>query len=629
MGLSPDENHLIRIFSNLHVSLVTLEKHVVLRVLSFHSQHAGSSSLSLSVAVQCNVPLPELFVVCESPTVFSSGALQYSPWIFLSGNTLYLPEHNPEPPHGLTRPAVPRLRMEPAVERAYQWLEYHAEGRNPVMAFDKCETQPIQPDTNSSCSSKLPQTIGDLEVVPTALIAAGRWHTKGQNLHPFTFIVVIQQQTKFVSQNKTRFAKISYQLKTTWYYLIWTLIQVAHERKAFDFLYSCVMSEKDILARAAKPTNFTNSSLQDDTGSTKSPGYTSPTASCSSSSQWQTSNFQTSQNTSTTPYITSTHGGFTSATLATSGNTEPYQYFDGTLSPGFESVHPGTSQTYQHNTLHASYNVNPSQWEIGWSPDTTSQLGTYQRSLQQVIGGAGGDLPQNTWPREGFSLPGSTNPTEASRLSYNYQPYYASPQYDISMNPLNAPSSMSPISRADTSSAYQAASPASLSKPATSTPSSKPQRPRPSSSRSHSSKTSSTSTKTRAKDKRKPSASPPSSLRRTPSPQASSLASASRAPTRPLQSQKQTHNEIEKQYRLRLNAHFASLLAKIPPKYLPNTPDNIPTSKAETLVLAEHYIKVLEKEEKDLTASNRQLIADLEALKREWERAGGWGMGMP
>jgi hypothetical protein len=85
---------------------------------------------------------------------------------------------------------------------------------------------------------------------------------------------------------------------------------------------------------------------------------------------------------------------------------------------------------------------------------------------------------------------------------------------------------------------------------------------------------------------------------------------------------------VEKQYRNRLNSHFASLLAKIPLELAASTGldtmgggKNV--SKAETLVLAERYIKMLQDEERELLKKNKRLEEDYERLKKAWINLGG------
>lgn len=78
---------------------------------------------------------------------------------------------------------------------------------------------------------------------------------------------------------------------------------------------------------------------------------------------------------------------------------------------------------------------------------------------------------------------------------------------------------------------------------------------------------------------------------------------------------------------MRLNAHFDELLAKIPKEYLQSGSgmgiEGKNASKTETLVMAEHYIKTLEKDEKKLSAQNKELLYHFETLKAEWTRNGG------
>ncbi len=90
---------------------------------------------------------------------------------------------------------------------------------------------------------------------------------------------------------------------------------------------------------------------------------------------------------------------------------------------------------------------------------------------------------------------------------------------------------------------------------------------------------------------------------------------------------KKAHNMVEKQYRNRLNTHFASLLAKIPDELAASTGFNTAggksISKAETLVLAERYIKMLQTQESDLRKKNKTLEEDYERLKKAWIDSGG------
>jgi len=91
---------------------------------------------------------------------------------------------------------------------------------------------------------------------------------------------------------------------------------------------------------------------------------------------------------------------------------------------------------------------------------------------------------------------------------------------------------------------------------------------------------------------------------------------------------KRAHNMVEKQYRNRLNNHFASLLAKIPIELAASTGlDTIGggknVSKAETLILAERYIKILQDEERELLKKHMRLEEDYERLKKAWINSGG------
>jgi hypothetical protein len=94
---------------------------------------------------------------------------------------------------------------------------------------------------------------------------------------------------------------------------------------------------------------------------------------------------------------------------------------------------------------------------------------------------------------------------------------------------------------------------------------------------------------------------------------------------------KATHNEVEKNYRNRLNNHFKQLLSKIPAELLDS--NGIDSSagqknvtKADTLVLATQYIKVLREQERELSARNQQLMLEFERLKEQWVGIGGMMM---
>jgi hypothetical protein len=83
---------------------------------------------------------------------------------------------------------------------------------------------------------------------------------------------------------------------------------------------------------------------------------------------------------------------------------------------------------------------------------------------------------------------------------------------------------------------------------------------------------------------------------------------------------------VEKQYRSRLNSHFASLLAKIPLELaassgLETGGKNV--SKAETLALAERYIGILQEEGMELVKKNKRLEEDYDRLRKAWISSGG------
>jgi len=88
------------------------------------------------------------------------------------------------------------------------------------------------------------------------------------------------------------------------------------------------------------------------------------------------------------------------------------------------------------------------------------------------------------------------------------------------------------------------------------------------------------------------------------------------------------HNNVEKQYRMRMNAHFENLLATIPKDLISSSGireggavTNV--TKAETLTLAVGYIKTLEKQEKELSSQNKLLEADVARFKKEFVSKGG------
>ncbi|KAN0114536.1 hypothetical protein V8E51_004080 [Hyaloscypha variabilis] len=94
----------------------------------------------------------------------------------------------------------------------------------------------------------------------------------------------------------------------------------------------------------------------------------------------------------------------------------------------------------------------------------------------------------------------------------------------------------------------------------------------------------------------------------------------------PKASLKRAHNQVEKQYRNRLNGHFATLLAKIPAELAASS--GLETvgksvSKAETLALAERYIVMLQADGKELAKKNKRLEEDYDRLRKAWIASGG------
>jgi hypothetical protein len=83
-----------------------------------------------------------------------------------------------------------------------------------------------------------------------------------------------------------------------------------------------------------------------------------------------------------------------------------------------------------------------------------------------------------------------------------------------------------------------------------------------------------------------------------------------------------SHNQVEKQYRNRLNGQFETLLSS-----LPNNDDRngakSRVSKAEVLMLAKRHIVQLEREKMMLEGQRVELESDLEELKRRFVEMGG------
>ncbi len=85
------------------------------------------------------------------------------------------------------------------------------------------------------------------------------------------------------------------------------------------------------------------------------------------------------------------------------------------------------------------------------------------------------------------------------------------------------------------------------------------------------------------------------------------------------------HNQVEKQYRNRLNGQFETLLQALPRDEACYAGEKR-VSKADVLVLAKKHIMDLEQETKMLEDENRCLAGDVEGLKRRWVGLGGMVM---
>ncbi|CAM6005576.1 unnamed protein product [Sphagnum balticum] len=82
------------------------------------------------------------------------------------------------------------------------------------------------------------------------------------------------------------------------------------------------------------------------------------------------------------------------------------------------------------------------------------------------------------------------------------------------------------------------------------------------------------------------------------------------------------HNQVEKQYRYRLNGQFETLLQKLP-KEEAGYADGKRVSKVEVLVLAKKHIRELEREEMVLEEENQGLEGSVKEWKRRWVGMGG------
>lgn len=103
-------------------------------------------------------------------------------------------------------------------------------------------------------------------------------------------------------------------------------------------------------------------------------------------------------------------------------------------------------------------------------------------------------------------------------------------------------------------------------------------------------------------------------------------------PENETKNQRRSHNQVEKQYRNRLNSQFATLLVAIPKNIIgaaldgsdgssPNGDKKI--SKSEVLILAKRHIEDLEKTQLGLEGSKAALEKETERLRTMWLELGG------
>jgi Helix-loop-helix DNA-binding domain len=116
-------------------------------------------------------------------------------------------------------------------------------------------------------------------------------------------------------------------------------------------------------------------------------------------------------------------------------------------------------------------------------------------------------------------------------------------------------------------------------------------------------------------------------LRSTTQPSRSTTFSSSSRPTKSLSSNdnsrgRTNHNQVEKQYRNRLNGQFETLLNVLPSE---DDRDGVKSrvSKAEVLILAKRHIVELEREKVMLESRRRELESDVDDLKRRFVAMGG------
>lgn len=102
----------------------------------------------------------------------------------------------------------------------------------------------------------------------------------------------------------------------------------------------------------------------------------------------------------------------------------------------------------------------------------------------------------------------------------------------------------------------------------------------------------------------------------------STLSKSSQSSNSPLKHARLNHNQVEKQYRNRLNGQFETLLLVLPREDEDNGEEK-KVSKAEVLILARKHIRDLEKGTKRLEEENERLEAMIGGLKERWVESGG------
>ncbi|KUJ17075.1 uncharacterized protein LY89DRAFT_685036 [Mollisia scopiformis] len=104
----------------------------------------------------------------------------------------------------------------------------------------------------------------------------------------------------------------------------------------------------------------------------------------------------------------------------------------------------------------------------------------------------------------------------------------------------------------------------------------------------------------------------------------SSLSGTSTIHPKPENATKSNHNQIEKQYRNRLNSQFEVLLSALPKEENGDRDvEDRKVSKSEVLDLAQKHIRRLEREGEELEEENERLREDVEEYNRAWVEGGG------